>query len=254
MTTVTRPVTDPAMVAAAIGTGTAIEALGATWMLHPEQSAASTDAGFAHPFAGYFAGRAGVPGPVEAPVVAATLAVFEPGVVAAMWKIGTRTHPPTEAALLYTRQATEWADRHLGGATELDRFCELTDRLIDAAPAAGLPLFAGWRDLPRVGSGPGRALQNAVVLREFQGGVHISALTAAGITAVEAHLLNKGAEYCAFFGWEPPFPDVAALAPAYQAVRDQTHARMASVMDRVLSLDEAEELTRIAAVLNRTLD
>lgn len=47
------------------------------------------------------------------------------------------------------------------------------------------------------------------VLRELRAAVHFHALMLAGISAVEAHMLNKGAQYTAMFGWPEPFADGA---------------------------------------------
>lgn len=238
------------MLTATAGIGRTIEALGAIWMLHPEQFAASVEVGFAHPLEGYFAGRAGVLGDVDGETVAAVLAMFEPRVVARLWSAGISVHVPSKAARLYIDQAAEWAGRHLAGADGLDRFRDLSDRVIDAAPAAGLPLFAGWRRLPRVEDGPGRALQNALVLRELWFGVHVSALTVAGIGAVESHLLNRGEQYCASMGWAPPYPDVSGLAAAYAEVGDRTTRRMAALLGATLAPAEIEELAQIATALH----
>src|SRR5581483_7893368 len=162
---------NPVRTAAAAAGGKAIEALGGIWMLHPEQFARSTEAGFGHPFEGYFTGRAGALGNIEAQVAAATLAVFEPALVVQMWTAGTSTHAPRAAAELYIAQSAEWARDHLAEASDLDRFNRLSEQVITAAPIAGLPLFAGWGSLPRVDDPTGRAMQNALVLRELQGGI-----------------------------------------------------------------------------------
>jgi hypothetical protein len=241
---------DPMRTAAAAAGGKAIEALGGIWMLHPEQFARSLEAGFDHPFEGYFTGRAGALGHVQPEVAAATLAVFEPALVVQMWTAGTFTHAPRAAAALYTAQAAQWARDHLSEASDLDRFNALCERVTDAAPSAGLPLFAGWRSLSRADDSTGRALQNALVLRELQGGIHLAALATAGLGPVQAHLLNQGEEYCAFFGWAAPYPSVATLRSAYAEVNQQTERRMASIIAQVLDTAEAGELATLSELLH----
>ena len=44
------------------------------------------------------------------------------------------------------------------------------------------------------------------ILREWRGGLHLVATTAAGLTPLEAILTNEGAGQAKFFGWAEPFP------------------------------------------------
>lgn len=242
--------TDPRFLAAAIAAGGPIEQVGATWMLHPEQFEATTEAGYGHPFAGYFVGRGGVLGDVSAEVVDATFAMFAPEVVTTMWDMGVPVHGCRGGAELYFRQAAEWAERHLAGAPGLERFAELGERVIASAPTLGLPLFAGWRTLPRVSDPAGHALQVSLILRELRGAIHVAALATAGVTPVQAHkLAGKPDEYIDMFGWPKPYPDVEAIKGVRDEVEETTNVRCAQILAGALSADEADELARIAAGL-----
>ncbi len=245
--------TDTRVAAATSAAAGPLEAIGATWMLHPEQFEASTAAGYPHPFAGYFAGRAGVLGEVETPIVDSTLAIFHPSVVEAMWTGGRAVHGAKGGSELYFRQAGEWANKHLAGVEGLDRIVELGQKVIDAAPTFGLPLFTGWKNLPAAQDTTGRAMQVMLILRELRGGIHLAAVTAAGLTPQEAHMLNKGAEYCAFFGWPEPFPATDHLKAKFEEVEEITNNRMATIVGSALSADEAEELAALAAAVNTKL-
>ncbi len=242
--------TDPRFLAAATAAGGPIEQVGATWMLHPEQFEATTQAGYGHPFAGYFAGRGGVLGDVSADVVDATFAMFAPQVVATMWNMGVPVHGARGGAELYFRQAAEWAERHLAGVEGLKRFAELGERVIASAPTLGLPLFAGWRSLPRVTTPAGHAFQVALILRELRGAIHVAALASAGVTPVQAHkLAGKPDEYIDMFGWPTPYPDVEDIKGLRDDVEDTTNARCAQILAGTLNADEADELARIAATM-----
>jgi hypothetical protein len=59
-------------------------------------------------------------------------------------------------------------------------------------------------------------------------------------------MLNKGAEYCAFFGWREPFADGADKRDRKRAVEDATDRRMAEIVSAALSAEEAAELARLA--------
>ncbi len=234
--------------AAASAAGGRIEAIGGTWMLHPEQLEASTQAGYPHPFAGYAAGRGGVLGDVPAGVVDAVFAVFEPTLLAQLWEGGVAVHGARGSAELYYRQCAEWGRAHLADVAGLDRFVELGERVIEAAPTLGLPLFSGWKAMARVSDTPGRAMQVVHVLRELRGGVHLAALAVSGLTPAQAHMLSHGgsAEYCAMFGWPEPYPDVAHLKAVRDELEEQTNTRMAAIVGSALSADEAEELAHLA--------
>lgn len=242
--------TDPRFLAAAIAAGGPIEQVGAAWMLHPEQFEATTQAGYGHPFAGYFAGRGGAMGEVTAETIAATFAIFAPEVVTMMWDMGLPVHGARGGAELYFRQGAEWAERHLAGVEGLARFAELGERVIAAAPTLGLPLFAGWRTLPRVSDPAGHAFQVSLILRELRGSIHMAALSSAGVSALEAHkLADKPDEYIDMFGWPKPYPDVSHLKGVRDEVEETTNARCAQILAGALSADEADELARIAATM-----
>jgi hypothetical protein len=244
---------DTRYVSAAVGAAGPVEAAGATWMLHPEQFEASTAAGYPDPFAGYFAGRAGVLGEVDTAIVDSVFAVFAPQIVEAMWESGRLVHGARGGAELYFRQAAEWADKHLAGVDGLDRLAELGERVIAAAPTAALPLFTGWRSLPRVDDPAGHAFQVILILRELRGSIHLAAIAAAGLSAKEAHLLNKGEEYCRFFGWEDPMPEVDHLKGVRDAAEEQTNQRCAAILAAALSPEEAQELTGLVQAVNAHL-
>jgi hypothetical protein len=100
--------------------------------------------------------------------------------------------------------------------------------------------------MPLADDAPARALQVMFVLRELRGDVHFNELRDSGIQPVEAHMLNKGPEYAAMFGWPEPYADGADKKDRYAEVREATNDRMAEIFSAALTLDEAEELARLA--------
>ena len=143
-------------------------------------------------------------------------------------------------------QAAEFGRQYLSGAHGLDRIAALGARLIAAAPIAGLPLFAGWRAMPLADDVAAQALQVMFVLRELRAGVHFNALTISGISPVEAHMLSKGRQYTATFGWPEPFADGADKKDRYAEVEQATNRRMAEIFAAALKPAEAEELARLS--------
>lgn len=224
-----------------------IEAIGALFMLHPETFAGSAANGYQNPFAGYFAGRGGVLGAADADTINAVFGVFEPNTAAALWAEGVAVHGAAGGAARYAEQAADFGRKHLAGAESLDRIAELGERVIAAAPTQGLPLFAGWKRMPLPEDAPGRAMHVLVVLRELRGSVHMAALAMSGLSPVEAHMLNKGEQYCEMFGWPKPYPDAEAKRADKVAAEDATDRRMTQIVGAALSGEEAAELARLSA-------
>ncbi|MGV0807666.1 SCO6745 family protein [Mycolicibacterium setense] len=238
---------------AAAAAGTAMEQAVAIFMLHPENFAASSAAGYENPLAGYVAGRGGVLGEATGATVSAVFAVFEPKGLAAMWDEGVAVRGAAGAAQQYWEQAADFGRKYLSGADGLDRVAALGEKLIAATPIAGLPLFAGWRAMPLADDAPARALQVMFVLRELRAGVHFNALTISGIAPVEAHMLNKGPQYTTMFGWPEPFPDGADKKDRYAEIEQTTNRRMAEIFTAALDPDEAAELARLSTDALATL-
>jgi hypothetical protein len=128
----------------------------------------------------------------------------------------------------------------------LDRIVELGIKVIDNAPTLGIPLFAGWQRMPLADDAPARAMQVLFRLRELRGAVHMCALNLSGLSPVEAHMLNAGAEEASLFGWTEPFATGEDKRSQKQAAEDATDQRMAGIVGAVLSADDATELARLA--------
>lgn len=226
--------------------GAAMEQAVAVFMLHPETFAESIAAGYQNPLAGYVAGRGGVLGEASGPIVSSVFAVFEPTALGAMWDEGVAVRGAAGAAQLYWDQTAEFGRKHLSDAPGLDRVAALGEKVIAATPIAGLPLFAGWRAMPLADDPAGRALQVMFVLRELRAGVHFHALMTSGITPVEAHMLNKGHQYAAMFGWPEPFADGADKKDSYAEIEQVTNRRMAELFAAALTPAEAQELAALS--------
>ena len=74
-----------------------------------------------------------------------------------------------------------WGRKHLGDVAGLDDIVKVTEELVDGLEGSGIPLFVGWRNAPRDDDPAGRAAQLMQILREWRGGIHLVATTAAGL-------------------------------------------------------------------------
>jgi hypothetical protein len=63
-------------------------------------------------------------------------------------------------------------------------------------------------------------------------------------------MLNKGEEYCRFFGWEGDMPAVEHLKGVRDAAEEQTNQRCAAILAAALSPEEAQELTTLVQAVN----
>ena len=195
----------------------------------------------------YFLGRGGALGDVPAEVVVAAFAFFPPAAVTEHWNAAREVMSPREGALLYAEQCAEWGRRTYAGRDALGRSLELFERVADAADPLGLPLFAGWRLLPRVDDVPGRLAQVMNVLREHRGSAHACAVAAVGLGPLEATVAGAyGVPGAQFLGWPEPYPDPAPYKADWERAEELTSAAAARPF-AVLSEDERAELAALWA-------
>jgi hypothetical protein len=109
--------------------------------------------------------------------------------------------------------------------------------VVDAVDCAGLPLFAAWRAMPLLDPAPGaQAAVMLHLLQEHQAGVHVVAVRASGLSALEAILAGPDGETGAVaFGWQPPYPAPGPLLRRLvwaQAVADSIAGQAYAQLDR----------------------
>ncbi|MDZ5441930.1 hypothetical protein U2F26_04185 [Micromonospora sp. 4G57] len=191
----------------------------------------------------YITGRAGALGDVRAETVAAALGFIAPDAVADGWDAAARTVRPVEIAAANLAECCRWGAQHLGEAPGTARLVGLLERIVDAADASGMPLFAAWRAMPVPDRSSGaRTAVGLLLLREHFAGAYLLAVRAAGMTPLEAVLAGpEGEAGAAACGWPPPYPPVGPLVRRRlwaEAVTD----RLASSAFRGLGPGEGAEL------------
>ena len=244
----------PTAVPASIGLW--VSSLGGSFMISRYAKAAADEQGFAGIWTSYFAGRAGLLGPVDADVVAAVIAFYPPEVVRVGWEAALQTVPDIRSAgLRYARACHEWGRARLDGVEGLGRLADLTLAVARQADVTGLPLFAAWRALPPPADDPARLAHGLELLREHRGGLHVAAVLAGGLTPLQAILAGPGGEANAtFFGWTGPFEDPGPYRELRQRVEGATEtaaARAYEVLDDGELSELAEGLEMVGAHLAR---
>ena len=198
----------------------------------------------------YHLGRAGALGDVSVEAVIAVEAFFPPEVVRAAWEEGRALMEPLDAARAYAGYCSDMFRERYGDRPELDRLVELLERVVDGAEAAGLPLFAAWRALPRPADVAGRCGLLLNVLREHRGSVHAAACAAMGLGPLEAIVAGSyGGGNARFFEWAEPYPDPDLWRARWDAAEDLTSGAAGRAYDCLNSDERVELVALVHAVL-----
>lgn len=178
----------------------------------------------------YVTGRGGALGDVRWETVAAAIGFIAPEAVADGWEAARRVAPPREIAAINLAECCRWGVENLGRYPKVSRLADLVQRVVSAADATGMPLFAAWRAMPVPDVDPpgARVAYLLHLLREYLSAAQLLAATASGLTPLEALLAGPEGEQGALaYGWQPPYPSIAPL------VRRQLWAEAAA--DRIAS-------------------
>lgn len=171
-----------------------VERLHAVTYFAPESRQAARDLGLAGFWMGYFAFRAAPLGPAGPGLVEASFAGFaRPMVARALPDAWARTSPAL--ALAARAGAAAAALRRLAPGVEVDA-ADLAGplaRLVAAGEPSGRPLFAANRDVALPDDPVAALWQQLTCLREHRGDGHVAALRSAGLTGLDAHVLQAGA-------------------------------------------------------------
>lgn len=190
-------------------------AMHAVWAQEPYDLLAEHGLDF---FTAYVYGRGAALGDVPSALVAATFGVFAPELIDQMWT-AARALLDREQLIRLREQGTVTSLRKvLGDVTtedEVDRVATTLLHAVDAADAAGRPLFAALRTAPRPEDPYGRLWRAADLFREHRGDSHLAAAVAAGLGPCEMNIVTELwvgyslGEYSNTRGWSPEATEAA---------------------------------------------
>ncbi|AUI63048.1 hypothetical protein [Amycolatopsis sp. BJA-103] len=238
-----------------------VQVLGGKFMTSPELAEVEAEVGLP-PRTLYLRGRSAVLGDPPPKVVAELFGIFP------RWLFEFAL-PPAMAALdaasavrAYSRSSAKWAHVSLSDADGPGRTADLLFRLVDAADASGLALFAGWQLAERPEDTVERLAFALMVFREFRGGVHFAALRAVGLTVPEAVVADPegGRGRLLRTAWPEEAADalIAAaeakgdLRQRWRHAEDLTDQRVTELLAVTLTDDERDELRRRLGALRDT--
>jgi hypothetical protein len=185
----------------------------------------------------HVAARAGALGDVRPETVAAAIGFIAPDAVIDGWEAAAKMISPVEVATWHLHELCRWGVDNLGDFPRLGRLLELTQRVAYAVDGAGLPLFTAWRAMPVPDESPGaQAAVMLHLLHEHRAAVHVVAVRASGLSALEAIMAGPDGETGAVaFGWQPPYPAPGPLLRRYiwaEAVADSVAGQAYAHLDR----------------------
>jgi hypothetical protein len=197
----------------------------------------------------YYLGRGGALGDVPAEVAVAAFAFAAPAVLTLHWNEGRAVLAPPEAARSYAECCNDWGRRTLTGLEGTERVLHLLERVADGAEGAGLPLFAGWRAMPRPDDLPGRLAQVVHVMREHRGSAHAAAIGATGLGPLEATIAGSyGVLSAKFFEWPEPYPDPEPFRVAWQQAEHLTSVAAAAPYEVLTGTERAELVAHLKGI------
>jgi hypothetical protein len=238
----------------AAATANAVGAIAANFMLDGATYATGAELGFGG-VDFYVGGRAGVLGPVDADVVSAAFAFFEPAAVRTLWEQALGVLPAGEISERFMACGHRWADEHLADGVDWARTAALLGTVVGAASPAVAPLFAGWRVVPEPAglSDKAVALHRFNLMRELRNAVHAAAVVAGGLLPLEA-LLVKTPYMAQMFGWLGDLPEVDESHHALHAAAEEGTNRALAPAYGALTSAERDELAALCAAALKAVE
>jgi hypothetical protein len=209
---------------AAKATGTAVSQVASHFMLDGATYAKAAGLGF-QGLDFYATGRGGVLGDVDADVVAAAFAFFEPGHLRAQWEQGRTVMSAADAARAWATCAAEWGEAHVPDDVDAAALAPLLDEVVATARPACAAVFSGWRALDVPESPKAHVVHQMNALRELRHGLHAAAVVATGLTPLEALSLTTPG-MVPLFGWPAP-ADTSEVRERWDQAEAHTNVAMA---------------------------
>ena len=139
---------------------------------------------------GYVLGRAAGLGEPEAGVVVSSFAVFEPGMLTAVYEQARQG--VLRQTLVDVRITAATASlRAILGDADVSGVANSLRRAVTAADGTGRPLFSGFASQPWPDDPVGQLWHGAELFREHRGDSHVAACVAAGLDPVEMNILTE---------------------------------------------------------------
>ncbi|MET8846591.1 hypothetical protein [Amycolatopsis sp. NPDC004625] len=235
-----------------------VQVLGGKFMTSPELAAVEAEAGLP-PRSLYLRGRSAVLGDVPPKVAAELFGIFPHWLFEFVLPPAVAVLDAPAAVRAYAESSARWSRVSLSAVSDPGRLADLLFRVVDAADASALALFAGWKNAERPSGDVERLGFALMVVRELRGGLHFAALRALGLSVPEAVIADPegGRERLLRTAWpEDAANELTAAAGRKPDLRDRwrraesmTDARMGELLASALTGPQRAELDRRLAEL-----
>ncbi|MFG1639340.1 hypothetical protein ACGFMK_03545 [Amycolatopsis sp. NPDC049252] len=212
-----------------------VQVLGGRFMTSPELAAVESEVGLP-PRSLYMRGRSAVLGDVPPHVAAELFGIFPHWLFDYVLPPATEILDSAAAVRAYAESSARWSRVNLSAVPEPGRVADLLFRVVDAADASGLALFAGWQRAQRPEGDVERLGFALMVFRELRGGLHFAALRAVGLSVPEAVVADPegGRERLLRTAWpEDAADELVAVAERKPDLRDRWHRAESLTDDRI---------------------
>lgn len=145
-----------------------VQVLGGKFMTSPELAAVEAEVGLP-PRSLYVRGRSAVLGDVPPKVAAELFGIFPHWLFEVVLPPSTAALDAPAAVRAYAESSARWSRVNLSAAPEPGRLADLLFRVVDAADASGLALFAGWKNAARPEGDEERLGFALMLFRELRG-------------------------------------------------------------------------------------
>lgn len=139
---------------------------------------------------GYVWGRASGMGEPAAGVVVSSFAVFEPGLITALYE-EARAKVSRSDLVAARDESTIASLKGVLGDADVSGVVTALRRGVDAADGVGRPLFSGLASQPWPAEPVGQLWRACDIIREHRGDTHIAACVAAGLDPVAMNILTE---------------------------------------------------------------
>jgi hypothetical protein len=227
------------------------------WMMAPETDRyGEQELGLSVRRQFWIVGRGGVLGSCPTEVAVAAIAFVPADRVAPAWEHLPAGLTHFQVAEHYCSRIVAWGNDALAvfDPARLERLDTLGRRIIDAAPASLGALFAGWRVMAQPRQVEARVALTTHVLREMRGAAHIAAITALGLSPLDAILASTnapprtGPAYAEQMGFVGPFRDPEEV----RARRLEAESLTASALEPYFAVLSPSELADFGELVETT--
>ena len=125
-------------------TASAVQVLGARFMLDPVTFKTGPELGLPKGLPGYVMGRFGTIGDISAEEASAAAWCWNPSQIKENW---IEDFSPSLAGALYGQICAERGRDYLNGFSGAARLVELAEKIVDSADGENAPTFTGWRNV-----------------------------------------------------------------------------------------------------------